>query len=249
LLALAISVCGMAMLAQAAEPPAPATPPAGTAAGLATDELKIAYTIGFLNGTNALRYRLRPEEWKAFLAGLEDAHAKQTAKTDAEAWRPKIQAFVQSRDAETSAENKKAGAEALAKAAAETGARKLPSGLVIKTTKEGTGAQPKDTDQVKVKYSGKLINGTEFDNSEKHGGSATFVLSGVIPCWTEGLKLMKVGEIAELYCPPEIAYGDRGAGPVIPGGSTLHFTVELLEVNAPPSPAAPGSAAPPKPTP
>jgi len=254
--ALAVAACTLAtMAAHAAEPAAKATPPApaaapsGAGSELATDELKIAYTLGFLNGKNSLRYRLRPEEWQAFLAGLEDAHAKQGSKTDTEMWMSKIQAFAKGRDAETATENKRAGAEALAKASEVTGARKTPSGLVIRTVKEGTGATPNDQDQVKVKYSGKLVDGTEFDNSDKHGGSSTFVLAGVIPCWTEALKLMKVGEIVDLYCPPEIAYGDRGAGPVIPGGSTLHFTIEMLDVVAPASAATPGVAAPPKPTP
>jgi FKBP-type peptidyl-prolyl cis-trans isomerase FkpA len=200
---------------------------------LTTDELKIAYTMGFLSGQNTLRYRFRPEEWSAYLAGLEQAAAKKAPATDTDEWRPKIQAFLAGRDAEGSAENKKVAVDFLQRVAAEPGARKMPSGLVLRTVTPGSGASPVETDQVKVKYRGRLVDGTEFDSSEKHGGSVTFGVKGVIPCWTEALKLMKVGETAEVYCPSEIAYGDRGAAPKIPGGAALHFTVELLEIVTP----------------
>jgi FKBP-type peptidyl-prolyl cis-trans isomerase len=243
-LAFVILVWGMAGITAIAaeEAPKPAAPaPSTTSAspGLATDEQKIAYTIGFLNGSNTLRYRLRPEEWAAYMAGFEDGRSKKTSQTDTDTIRPKIQQFMLARDAEGAAENKKVGAAFLEKAAAEPGARKTASGLVIRTVKEGQGASPSASDQVKVKYRGSLADGTEFDNSDKHGGSATFGVSGVIPCWTEALQMMKVGETAELNCPPEIAYGDRGAGPRIPGGSALKFTVELLEIVPPPGTAAP----------
>lgn len=217
---------------------------------VSTDEQKVAYTMGFLNGQNTLRYRLRPDEWAAFLAGLNDAYAKKPALTDPEATRPKIQQFVVARDAEGAAENKRLGIEALTKAAAEPGAKKAASGMVYKTTKEGSGPSPTDTDQVKAKYRGTLVDGTEFDSSEKHGGAVTFGVGGVIPCWTEALKMMKVGEMIDLYCPSEIAYGDRGAPPRIPGGAALHFTIELVEIvpKVAPLPAAPGTAEP-KPAP
>ena len=98
-------------------------------------------------------------------------------------------------------------------------------------TKPGTGAvTPQPTDKVKVHYVGRLLDGTEFDSSRKRGQPAEFPLNGVIPCWTEGVGKMKVGEVATLFCPSEIAYGDGGRPPTIPGGATLVFDVELLEI-------------------
>lgn len=105
------------------------------------------------------------------------------------------------------------------------------SGLVFKLVKPGQGASPLATDTVKVHYRGTLPNGTEFDSSYKRGQPASFPLNRVIPCWTEGLQLMKVGAAAQLTCPPHIAYGSRGAGGVIPPDATLKFEVELLGVN------------------
>ena len=122
------------------------------------------------------------------------------------------------------------GADFAAKAAKEKGAVKTASGLVYKSLVEGKGEKPAATSTVKVNYKGSLIDGTVFDASEKHGGAATFPLNRVIPCWTEGVQLMKVGGKAQLVCPPAIAYGDRGAGGLIPPGATLVFEVELLGV-------------------
>jgi FKBP-type peptidyl-prolyl cis-trans isomerase FkpA len=81
-----------------------------------------------------------------------------------------------------------------------------------------------------VHYEGKLIDGTVFDSSIKRGEPATFPLSGVVPCWTEAVQRMKVGGKSRILCPSDVAYGDRGQPPSIPGGSTLDFTVELLEI-------------------
>lgn len=123
-----------------------------------------------------------------------------------------------------------ADADALKAAAAEKGAETTPSGLVYRSLKDGKGASPTATDVVQVHYRGTLVSGSEFDSSHKRGQPATFPLSGVIPCWTEGVQKMKVGGKARLTCPAAIAYGSRGAGGVIPPNATLHFEVELLDI-------------------
>ena len=120
----------------------------------------------------------------------------------------------------------------LENAAREKGAEKTASGLIYQQIKAGTGAQPKASDIVKVHYSGTLINGKEFDSSIKRGQPAEFPLGQVMPCWTEGVGKMKVGGKAKLVCPSDIGYGDQGRPPIIPGGATLVFEVELLDVNA-----------------
>lgn len=118
-----------------------------------------------------------------------------------------------------------------AAAAQEPGAQVTASGMVYRSLKDGTGASPKATDTVRVHYRGTLPDGKEFDSSYKRNESIEFPLSRVIPCWTEGVQLMKVGGKAKLTCPPATAYGDRGAGGVIPPKATLLFEVELLAIN------------------
>lgn len=120
--------------------------------------------------------------------------------------------------------------EYLDKAAAEPGAEKTASGLVYREITPGSGPSPKATDTVKVHYRGTLIDGKEFDSS--FGGEPIeFPLNRVIPAWTEGVQKMKVGGKAKLVCPSAIAYGERGYPPVIPGGATLVFEVELLGIS------------------
>ena len=123
-------------------------------------------------------------------------------------------------------------ADAVAAAAAkEAGAVVTASGLVYRSLKDGTGASPKASDKVKVHYRGTFPDGKEFDSSYKRNEAIEFPLSGVIPCWTEGVQRMKVGGKAKLTCPASIAYGERGAGGVIPPNATLLFEVELLAIN------------------
>jgi FKBP-type peptidyl-prolyl cis-trans isomerase FkpA len=123
-----------------------------------------------------------------------------------------------------------AGSDLAAAAAKEPGAVVLPSGLVFLSLKEGEGRQPRATDTVRVHYRGTLADGTEFDSSYKRGQAAEFPLNQVIPCWTEGMQRIKAGGKAKLTCPPGIAYGDSGAGGVIPPNATLQFEVELVGV-------------------
>ena len=106
----------------------------------------------------------------------------------------------------------------------------LPSGVKVVHTVDGTGPQPKASDTVKVHYRGTLADGKEFDSSIKRGMPASFPLSRVVPCWTEGMQKIKVGGKATLTCPPATAYGDRGAGGVVPPNATLTFEVELLAI-------------------
>jgi FKBP-type peptidyl-prolyl cis-trans isomerase FkpA len=147
------------------------------------------------------------------------------------AWGPKIQPLATSRAAAVAEKEKASSAIYLAKAAAEPGAFKTESGLVYRELKAGAGESPKATDTVKVHYRGTLVNGTEFDSSYKRNEPAQFALNGVIKCWTEGVQRIKVGGKSMLVCPSNLAYGDQGR-PSIPGGATLIFEIELLEIVA-----------------
>ena len=119
----------------------------------------------------------------------------------------------------------------LTAASKEPGAQVTKSGLVYRSLKDGTGSSPAASDRVKVHYKGSFPDGREFDSSYKRNEPTEFPLNGVIPCWTEGVQLMKTGGKAKLTCPSAIAYGQRGAGGVIPPNATLVFEVELLAIN------------------
>jgi len=115
-------------------------------------------------------------------------------------------------------------------AAAEAGATVSASGLVYRVLKEGSGPSPAATDTVRVHYRGSFPDGKEFDSSYSRGQPTEFPLNRVIKCWTEGVQKMRVGGKAKLTCPAAIAYGERGAGGVIPPNATLQFEVELLGI-------------------
>ena len=120
--------------------------------------------------------------------------------------------------------------DTLDNAAKEKGAVKTASGMVYRSIKDGTGASPTASSVVVVDYRGTLPNGYEFDSSYKSKLVTRFSLSDVIPCWREGVRMMKVGGKAQFVCPPELAYGSRGAGRDIPPNSTLIFEVDLINV-------------------
>lgn len=105
-----------------------------------------------------------------------------------------------------------------------------PSGIVFESQRDGTGASPKASDTVTVNYRGTFPDGREFDSSYKRGQPTSFPLDRVIPCWTEAVQMMKVGGKAHITCPAKLAYGERGAGGVIPPNATLMFDIELLGI-------------------
>lgn len=117
-----------------------------------------------------------------------------------------------------------------AQAAKEPGAVVTGSGLVYRSLKDGDGPSPSASDKVRVHYRGTFADGREFDSSYTRNQPAEFPLDRVIKCWTEGVQRMKVGGKAKLTCPAAIAYGERGAGGVIPPNATLQFQVELLGI-------------------
>jgi FKBP-type peptidyl-prolyl cis-trans isomerase len=127
--------------------------------------------------------------------------------------------------------NKMTGDAFLTENKMKPGVVTLPDGLQYKIITQGTGATPTDADTVTVNYAGTLIDGTEFDSSYKRGQPVTFPVTGVIPGWTEALKLMKEGSTWEIYIPSTLAYGERGVPPVIGPNETLIFKVDLIKVN------------------
>ncbi len=201
-----------------------------TAAEPTTDADKTLYALGTVIGQNLGAFALTEAELEMVKAGLSDTVLKRPAKVDLSAYASKIQELQQQRSMVAAAAEKKAGQGFLAKAAAEKGATKTSSGLIISTLKPGNGASPKASDSVRVHYHGMLADGTVFDSSVQRNEPATFPLNGVIPCFREGVQLMKVGGKSRLVCPADLAYGDRGAPPRIKPGATLVFEIELLEI-------------------
>ena len=193
-----------------------------------TDEEKTVYAVGLSIYQSLGSLGLSPSELTMVKQAMTDAAAGKPA-VDLKTWGPKIQALAQARAARITEQQKAASQAYLDKAAAEPGAAKTPSGLVYRELRPGTGASPKPTDTVKVNYRGTLINGTEFDSSYNRNEPAQFALNQVVPCWTEGLQLMKVGGKAQLACPANLAYGDQGR-PGIPPGAALIFEIELLDI-------------------
>ncbi len=214
-LTFAIALCLASATAGAAEPQ--------------TDEEKALYALGVAMATNITSFGLTPAELEFVKAGVADGAQGKAPKFDPQQYFPKLQEMQKTRSAA-------AGKAVLDKAAAEKGAKRTASGLVITTLKEGTGAAPKETDTVKVHYKGTLPNGQVFDSSTPTE-PVTFALNQVIKCWTEGVQLMKVGGKSKLVCPSDIAYGERGAAQgKIPPGATLIFEVELLGIEKPAAP-------------
>lgn len=215
----------------AAPKPAAAAKPAGATSGKPeTDEEKTIYAVGLALYRSLTQFDLTPAEMELVKQALTDAQANKPA-VDINVWGPKIQAIATARASVVTDREKVSSKAYLDKAATEPGATKTTSGLIYREQRAGAGASPKDTDTVRVNYRGTLVDGTEFDSSYKRNEPAQFPLNGVIKCWTEGLQKMKVGGKATLVCPSDLAYGDQGR-PSIPGGATLVFEVELLDIVA-----------------
>ena len=198
---------------------------------LKTDEQKTLYALGLILSQNLASFNLGEADLDAVKAGITDGVLKKDPKVPLSEWGPRIQGLQASRLAVVAAAERKSGEAFLAKAAAEKGATKTASGLIITTLTAGTGPAPKVSDTVKVHYQGTLADGTVFDSSLQRVEPITLPLAGgIIKCWSEGVPLMKVGGKSRLVCPPDLAYGDQGRPPRIKPGATLVFEIEVLEI-------------------
>jgi len=208
-----------------------AAAPAENSSALQNDDQKVLYTLGVALARNIASFSLNPDELNLVIMGLTDAAKGNKLLAEYETYGSRIGQLAMQRQAVKAEIEKKRSQPFMDEAAKEKGAVKTASGLIYREIKKGKGEiTPKATDTVKVHYHGTLMDGTVFDSSVQRNSPATFPLSGVIPCWTEGVQKMKVGGKARLVCPSGIAYGDAGRPPQIPGGATLIFEVELLEI-------------------
>lgn len=202
------------------------TEPATAAAQIA--DADAFYALGFAVSQNLRQFDLSEEELAIVQEGIVDGAAGREPRVDVEQLTPRLRELAQQRAQRAAETERAAGQGFLDQSAAEEGATRTASGLIITTLTEGSGPSPAPDDVVRVHYHGTLRDGTVFDSS-RGADPVAFPLNQMIPCWSEGLGMMKVGGKAKLVCPPDLAYGDRANGP-IPAGSTLIFEVELLGI-------------------
>jgi FKBP-type peptidyl-prolyl cis-trans isomerase FklB len=227
-LTMAVAMCGVVAFSGAAF--------AADAPELKGDKERLSYSIGMDIAGNLRRSSVDVDS-DLVAKGLKDRYGEgKTLLTEDEARQTLevAQKALMAKKAETmqkqSEKNKADGEKFLAENAKKDGVKSLPSGLQYKVITPGKGKTPKASDTVTVHYKGTLIDGTEFDSSYKRGEPASFPVSGVIPGWIEALQLMKEGAKWQLFIPPNLAYGERGAGRDIGPNATLLFEVELISV-------------------
>ena len=198
--------------------------------GFKVDDMETLYALGLVLNRQLAVFNLTPSEFQLVKQGFSDAGSGVGPAGDLDAYTKKINELAQAR---RKAQGEKLAArdkEFLVQAAGEKGALKSDSGLVYLSLQDGSGAVPGPTDTVKVNYRGSFPDGKEFANTLKRGEPIELKMDGAIKCWNEALQKMKSGGKAKLVCPPEIAYGESGAGDLILPYATLVFEVELLGV-------------------
>ena len=203
-----------------------------------TDEQKASYYIGLSIAQNMKQEGFKVDADLMAQAIKEEMDGKKKLMP-AEEMNTFMQTFMQKQHEKKQSatglqanENKKKGLDFLAKNKSNPKVKTTASGLQYEVLQEGDGkTKPKATDIVQVKYTGKLMDGTVFDSTDKNGGAPMDInLGGVIKGWTEGIQLMSKGSKYKFYIPSDLAYGDQGAGDAIPGGSTIIFDVELVNI-------------------
>ena len=191
---------------------------------------KFSYGLGMGIGQNLQSMGINNMNVEDFMKGINDVlSGAKTEMTHAEAQKVVNEHFKALAE-EAYAQNKNPGEAFLAENAKKDGVKVLPSGLQYQVIAEGNGKKPSATDRVECHYEGTLIDGTIFDSSIKRGEPAVFGVNQVIKGWVEALQLMQEGAKWRLYIPYDMAYGEHGAGEMIPPYSALIFDVELIKV-------------------
>lgn len=191
---------------------------------------KFSYSLGLGIASNLLGSGIKNVDFDTFVMAIKDAFEGNLPKIDAEEANKILQEHLESLKANELQKNLEVGRKFLSENKENEGVVELESGLQYSVITAGSGEKPKATDQVKCHYHGTLIDGTIFDSSVQRGEPAVFPVNGVIQGWVEALQLMEVGSKWRLFIPPNLAYGENGAGGSIGPNSTLIFDVELLGI-------------------
>ncbi len=196
-----------------------------------TGELeRFSYALGMSVASNLIKSGVKTINPEAFVKAINDTYVGEMPQMMPDEANKILESFMEKANQGEAKENLESGLEFLEKNRSKEGVVELPSGLQYEVLEEGEGDLPSLSDEVKCHYHGSLIDGTVFDSSVERGQPAVFPVNGVIRGWVEALQLMSVGSKWRLYVPPELGYGEQGAGGVIGPNSTLVFDVELLEI-------------------
>jgi FKBP-type peptidyl-prolyl cis-trans isomerase FklB len=196
-----------------------------------TGELeRFSYALGMSVASNLIKSGVKTINPEAFVKAINDTYVGEMPEMMPDEANKILESFMAKANQEDAKDNLEAGLEFLEKNRSKEGVTELPSGLQYQVINEGDGDLPSLTDEVKCHYHGSLIDGTVFDSSVERGQPAVFPVNGVIQGWVEALQIMPVGSKWRLYVPPELGYGQQGAGGAIGPNSTLVFDVELLEI-------------------
>ncbi len=217
-----------------------------TSTATLTDDQKASYYIG-MNIANNMKNEGFKVDVNLLAQGMKETLTNSGKKLlPAEDMNAFMQSFSQKMNEKKMAEhklmaeaNKKKSQEFLEKNKKNPAIKTTASGLQYEVIQEGDGkSKPAATDVAKVTYTGKLMDGTVFDSTDKNGGQPVELpLNGVIKGWTEGIQLMSKGAKYRFYIPADLAYGDQGAGNAIPPGSAIIFDVNLVDFHPAPAPA------------
>lgn len=197
------------------------------------DEQRVSYGFGLQFGQQLMRNHFDGLDVEMLAHGIRDVleqQGMQITESELNQAFATVQEKIEAKNAQQAKQLAELGLTFLAENAKRENVTVLASGLQYEVLQSGTGATPKSSDTVKTHYHGTFIDGTVFDSSVQRGEPATFGVTQVISGWTEALQLMKAGDKWRIFLPANLAYGDRGAPPSIPGGSALIFEIELLDI-------------------
>ncbi|MGQ0658907.1 MAG: FKBP-type peptidyl-prolyl cis-trans isomerase [Chromatiales bacterium] len=196
---------------------------------LGSDLEKFSYAIGMQIGQSMVKQGVEVDP-DAFALAIKDTMSGATPRLAPEEADKLVKAQQASVLKARATKNLKAGETFRASYKEKEGVKELPSGLLYRVIKEGSGEKPKASDTVKVNYAGRFTDGREFDSSASHGGAVSFSLTGIIKGWQEALQQMNEGSKWEIVVPPELGYGMEGAGGAIGPNETLVFEIELISI-------------------
>lgn len=195
------------------------------------DQLEeFSYALGLTISSNLLQSGVKNIDPLQFLAGLQDIYSGNKPKISMDNANQVLQEFMMSQNEEEANKNLEDGLLFLVNNTKNEGVIETKTGLQYKILKDGYGKSPSINDDVKCHYHGVLLDGTVFDSSRERKEAAIFPVSAVIPGWSEALQIMHEGSLWRLFIPPDLAYGEQGAGGMIGPNATLIFDVELLEI-------------------